>query len=258
MDASKPTDEGGYYAWGETFVKDVYDWSSYSLCEGNSSTCEKLDNISGSINDVAYVKWGRGWHMPSSRQFAELVQMCSVSYMKIDNVAGNMVVGPNGNCIFFPLSGRKIGKDVAYYGYSGDLWGNASSQDIAGVLAQSYNEIYLTTTNRCEGLNVRAVMDGVPTYKTAKDIIKENGFKSSVSPLLTTQWTKWGAENSLLPFVDENKTEHAATGCGVTALGQILKFWQYPTHGIGENYYAWKNSYEVDPVILYTDYSHSY
>ena len=38
--------------------------------------------------------------------------------------------------------------------------------------------------------------------KTGKDIIKENGFKSYVEPLLKTKWAQYGGgENAFLPYV---------------------------------------------------------
>ena len=42
--ASSPEEYGGYYAWGETTEKDVYDWNTYTYCEGSESTCHDQRN----------------------------------------------------------------------------------------------------------------------------------------------------------------------------------------------------------------------
>ncbi|MBQ6065098.1 MAG: hypothetical protein IJK87_15950 [Prevotella sp.] len=46
--ATKPEEYGGYYAWGETEEKEVYDWSTYLHCDGSYNTCYDLGScISG-------------------------------------------------------------------------------------------------------------------------------------------------------------------------------------------------------------------
>ena len=64
--ATKPEEYGGYYSWGETEEKETYDWSTYIHCDGSSSTCHDLgSDISGTEYDVAHVKWGGKWCMPT-------------------------------------------------------------------------------------------------------------------------------------------------------------------------------------------------
>lgn len=64
-----PANRGGYYACGETETKTTYDWSTYTHCDGLSSTCHNLGNdIAGTQYDVAHVKWGGSWVMPSQEQ----------------------------------------------------------------------------------------------------------------------------------------------------------------------------------------------
>lgn len=86
--------------------------------------------------------------------------------------------------------------------------------------------------------------------KTGKQIIEENGFNKSVTPKLTTAWSQNGGENSLLPIIADNM--QAVTGCGATALGQLLKYWKKPNPGTGYNYYYWQQV-EV-PEVLFADF----
>ena len=72
--------------------------------------------------------------------------------------------------------------------------------------------------------------------RTGREIIAENGFKASVAPMLSTEWSQDGGENSMLPYLDSDGSEQAVTGCGATALGQVLKFWEQPARGTSDNF----------------------
>lgn len=93
--------------------------------------------------------------------------------------------------------------------------------------------------------------------KTGKEIIAEKGFKTRVLPLLTTQWSQDGGENSMLPYIDEWETRLAATGCGATALGQVMNYWKYPLRGHGSNYYYWEEIPGLERV-MYADFGSTY
>ena len=77
--ASKPEEFGGYYAWGETDEKSNYDWSTYKWCNGSYDSMTKycvyirdgiVDNktVLDLEDDVANVKWGATWRMPTWEQ----------------------------------------------------------------------------------------------------------------------------------------------------------------------------------------------
>lgn len=86
--------------------------------------------------------------------------------------------------------------------------------------------------------------------KTGREIIEENGFPKYVTPKLKTDWSQNGAENSLLPMIEEKM--QAVTGCGATALAQLMKFWSHPTRGDGFNYYYWNKG--MNPQVLFADF----
>ncbi len=91
---------------------------------------------------------------------------------------------------------------------------------------------------------------------TGKDIIRNNGYMPYVKPMLSTHWSQDGGENSKLPFIDSENTIHAFTGCGATALAQIMNYWKYPLHGNGFNYYPWHSPFGPDQ-ILYADFENT-
>jgi hypothetical protein len=59
-----------------------------------------------------------------------------------------------------------------------------------------------------------------------------------VSPLLQTTWDQSWPYNSLCPSDASGSGGHALAGCGATAMGQIMKYWQYPAQGIGSHSYS--------------------
>ena len=65
--ASKAEEYGAYYAWGETEEKEVY--MSYTYIPQDIGT-----DITGTEYDVAHVKWGGPWKMPTLDQVQELRQ----------------------------------------------------------------------------------------------------------------------------------------------------------------------------------------
>ena len=258
--ADKPESPGGYYAWGEVSEKSDYSWDTYQFGYKDNNgewIGEDLGNISGSGYDVAHVIMGGGWHMPSENQFEELCKKCYTTYVKIGGVGRILITGPSSNSIVMPLCGVKIGSSLESWNQPGTYWSNTADPESAVIFVANYSEMYTSGGFRYVGNPIRAVMDGTPNNKTSKDIIKENGFKPFVNPLLKTSWSQSGAENSKLPYVDPEQTERAATGCGATAMAQILKYWEFPINGIGDNYYAWKGDYNPNTIVLSADFYNS-
>ena len=52
-----------------------------------------------------------------------------------------------------------------------------------------------------------------------------------VAPLLTTHWNQGTPYNMLCP-------SNSVTGCVATAMAQVMKYWNYPSHGIGTHTYT--------------------
>ena len=106
IEANSIVGYGGYYAWGETSVKETYNWDTYNY--GNSSSCDDLGDISGSSTyDVARVNWGGTWRMPTIEEYNELKTNCTWTWTTICGIGGDLVTGPNGNTIFLPATGYK-------------------------------------------------------------------------------------------------------------------------------------------------------
>ena len=113
--ASSPEGYGGYYAWGETEEKSDYDWDTYKYYNNNTGCINIGSNISGTQYDVAHVKWGGSWRMPTLNEIKELVNKCTWKWTTLNGVYGQFVTGPNGNSIFLPDAGYRYGTGLGSY-----------------------------------------------------------------------------------------------------------------------------------------------
>lgn len=137
--AYSPEEYGGYYAWGETEEKSDYDWDTYKWCKGTNDTMTKYctDSDYGTVDnrttltssdDVATVKWGSKWRMPTLEEMKELVEDCTWTWTTQSGVRGMKVKGPNGNSIFLPAAGGREGTDLSGRGSRGNYWSATLSE----------------------------------------------------------------------------------------------------------------------------------
>ena len=165
--ASSPEQYGGYYAWGETSEKSYYDWTTYAYFsnkdgDGYVESDEFINigsDIAGTQYDVAHVRMGGSWRMPSYEQIKELIDNCTRTETQQNGVNGILVTGPSEGQIFLPAAG--IRWDVLRYeGSDGDYW--SSSLDPYDVLCAYHLDFYSGywdwfDCGRHRGLSVRAV-----------------------------------------------------------------------------------------------------
>lgn len=137
--ASNPEDYGDYYAWGETTTKSDYSLETYKWCKGTYNTMTKyctnsdygtVDNRTTltSSDDVASVKWGSKWRMPTKEEMKELAEDCTWTWTTQNGVNGMKVTGPNGNSIFLPAASYSHGTGPGRGGFywSATLYENYS------------------------------------------------------------------------------------------------------------------------------------
>lgn len=171
--ASSPQEAGNYYAWGETEAKNTYNWQSYKYSKGylstmtkycNSSSYGTVDNISvlEPSDDVAQVKWGGSWRMPTGAEWAELRTNCIWTWTTQNGKNGYIVSSKSkGNSIFLPAAGYHDGSSVGNAGAYGCYWSASlgsmrsyfalNTYFISYYIFKSYYEL------RFYGLSVRPV-----------------------------------------------------------------------------------------------------
>jgi hypothetical protein len=171
--ATKPEEYGGYYAWGETEEKENYSWSTYKWCNGSENSMTKYCTNSsyGTVDnkttldledDVAHVKWGGTWRMPTVDELQELINNCTWTWATQNGVNGYKVTSKtNGNSIFLPAAGYHCGTYVYGRGSHGLYW---SSLLDCNNCSRAYCLYFLTgggyncvIDSRNNGLTVRPV-----------------------------------------------------------------------------------------------------
>ena len=160
--ANQPEASGGYYAWGETEVKANYNWGTYTHCNGSEATCHDLgEDIARTQYDVAHVKWGSSWVMPTSVQQQELLDKCTSTWTIQNDVPGRLFIGQNGGRIFVPATGRRWNDRVISGGSNGFYWSSTQSPTLSNcsyILSfGSANAEVSATYYRGNGLCVRPV-----------------------------------------------------------------------------------------------------
>ena len=150
--ASSPSDDGNYYAWGETRTKSEYTGD-------NSSTYGiNIGDISGdSRYDAARANWGGTWRLPTQAEMQELIDECRWEWTRLGGRKGYMVTGPNGSSIFLPTDSYRKGTVIFYSGRYGYYWSsslceydvrlayelcfNRYSYDLSPLARQAYSQV---------------------------------------------------------------------------------------------------------------------
>ena len=156
--ASRPEEYGGYYAWGETEEKDVYSDDTYKYYD--NGFVHIGDDIAGTDYDVAHVKWGGSWRMPSVDQIKELLDNCTQTWTQQNDVNGIVVTGLNGNTIFLPTVGYLWNDDLKGEGEFGFYWTSSLGPDLEddAYFLRFYTGYWgLGYSNRYDGKTVRPV-----------------------------------------------------------------------------------------------------
>lgn len=135
--ADSPEDYGGYYAWGETSTKSDYSWEKYKWANGDlTKYCTNrymgtVDNLKAldSSDDVATVKWGSEWRMPTLKEINELLIECTQTPITHNGINGYKITASNGNSIFLPATGYYDGTRLKEQGTYGSYWSSSLYED---------------------------------------------------------------------------------------------------------------------------------
>ena len=130
---------GDFYAWGEISTKQEYSWDTYkygtyTAYAGPDYGMTKYNSKDGLTvldlsDDVANVKLGGNWRMPTLAEINELKNTanCTWTWTTRNNVKGYLITSKkNGNSIFLPAAG-----DIA--DIYGDYWCSSRRTDDASV-----------------------------------------------------------------------------------------------------------------------------
>ena len=176
--ASKPEEYGDYYAWGETETKSEYSWSTYKWANGQEDKltkyCDSYKYWDGAGNpdgktvldpedDVAHVKLGGKWRMPTDAEWTELRNNCTWTWTTQHEVYGILVTSKKyGTSIFLPAAGNWQGTKLVSTGSYGYYWSSSLTTgypNYAWLVYFSSGDVYRYFGGRNRGLSVRAVSE---------------------------------------------------------------------------------------------------
>ena len=185
LGASKPSDYGDYYAWGETAPKADYTWATYKWMQAGQSESKYItkytiaDGETGAIwydssgnfigdnktvldaaDDAAIANLGSPWRMPTVDEIRELRDNCTWTWTTQDGVNGYQVDGPNGNAIFLPAAGCRQNSGLSEAGTEGYYWSLSTDNSVCAHMVEFAEDLGVTVWNnfyRFLGFSVRPV-----------------------------------------------------------------------------------------------------
>ena len=188
LGASKPTDYGDYYAWGETEPnKTNYSWATYKWMQAGKDDWLYItkytfadDHTKGiwydsdgnfigdnketleAADDAATANLGSPWRMPTWDEIKELFDNCTYTETTQDGVNGyEMKSKKNGNSIFLPAAGRRIDSELYDAGSQGFYWSSSLRTSYANYTARFFYIVMsgsiMYVPERCTGFSVRPV-----------------------------------------------------------------------------------------------------
>ena len=185
LGASKPSDYGDYYAWGETAPKADFTWDTYKWMQAGQSDSKYItkytiaDGETGAIwydssgnfigdnktvldaaDDAAIANLGSPWRMPTVDEIRELRDNCTWTWTTQDGVKGHQVDGPNGNAIFLPASGCRQNSGLSEAGTEGYYWSLSTDNSVCAHMVEFAEDLGVTVWNnfyRFLGFSVRPV-----------------------------------------------------------------------------------------------------
>ena len=171
--AGSPTGYGDYYAWGETeektsYTQDNVKWWHPISFDGDTERYLKYNNDDGKIvldseEDVAHVKWGGKWRMPTKAECDELVNNSTSIWTVQNGVYGRLLISKkNGNSVFLPAAGGRGRILLSNVGSYGNYWSSSLHTDDpsnASYLYFNSGNLFTRYSDRFDGLSVRPVSE---------------------------------------------------------------------------------------------------
>lgn len=155
--ATSVTDFGDYFAWGETQPKQSYTEENYLYY--TEGAYQSIGNdIGGTRYDAAKAQWGDEWRLPTLIDINQLKSRCTWEKVTLNGVSVYRVTGPNGNFIYLPLSGYRMGNETLYAGTEFYYWCSMKpSTASAAYCLYSQNYTGNWSANRSYGFTIRPV-----------------------------------------------------------------------------------------------------
>lgn len=156
VDATSPEQPGKHFSWGEISAKSSYE-------AGTTKTYGKVmaDITGDNTYDVASVKLGDGWRMPTEEEMRELLHYCTDKYVQKNGRWGRELTSIiNQNSIFLPATGSKDGTRLEDANGCGLYWSSTPYND-NGAHMYTFGAALgeMSIAERYSGFAIRPVTD---------------------------------------------------------------------------------------------------
>ena len=158
-----------------------------------------------------------------SAQLTDLSKAAGFSNLYIFNAAQGFVVMAADDCV----------QPILGYSLTGRFVAENMPTNVSGWL-QGYNdEIQFAIDNQ-----MKASTEAAQLWTDLKNGDSKAGRATIVvDALIQSTWDQDPGYNDLCPY-DSNAGELTVTGCVATAMAQIMRFWEFPSHGTGSHSYT--------------------
>ena len=192
---------GTYFSWGETETKTDYTWPTYQWGSWNDEikrvSITKYNSVLNPEDDAATINWGPRWRMPTKKEFQELINNTTATYVRIkhithdnkevDSVVVKLTSTKNGNYIYLPTAGYWNGRHIttedwhwAHYWTSTLDEKNNNRAYICQITCEDWDadpipvqDIHIIEWKRPEGLTVRPVVADDDAGSSAPEGVEE-------------------------------------------------------------------------------------
>lgn len=165
--ASKPEEEGDYYAWSEVKTKSEYWRENYKYSYNDQSPYvfeynNPVAEISGTKYDASYYNSDGMWRMPTRQEALELIYACKWVMVDDDDRKGYTVTGPSGKSIFIPNYGIKKQKrdpDEWLMLWVSESYNGKRTADDAYTIETAWQKPVLESQWKAWGIQIRPVLN---------------------------------------------------------------------------------------------------
>lgn len=133
LGATKVADFGSYFGWSDpSGEQKLADLNLYPSATPPQCICN-------TEYDMALTIAGKGWRMPTKKEFEELQNQCRWLWCTDeDGVSGCKITGPNGNSIFLPAAGFRTEEIETGQNEYGNYW----TGDLSKYPEEAYNLLF--------------------------------------------------------------------------------------------------------------------
>ena len=180
LGASEIWETGAPYAWGETEIKNFYDWSTYNYSNGSDHSLTKYCTNSyyghnkfqdgkttlENEDDAVFHAFGDSYRMPSDSEWGELLSSCNWEFIRLNGVPGYKITSNvedyKDQWIFLPFGKIIFGMRTEMESEQGGSYWSSSLYEIpysAKALEFGESQVYWNWLDRCFGCMIRPVKE---------------------------------------------------------------------------------------------------